>query len=358
MFLGPRFAGKHTILKMLPQTRNASFLRLETLFPSPLYQNLLLAFRGKRGLIVSEGTPPYPGFLAELHKFADRQKQIRFLFVGNFSPDTIYSPSIAGQKGGGILELSPFDISEVAPWDKVWIRGGFPSSFLARSEGDSLHARDEIINRFVDRDVYALGFHPTALRRFITSLASFHSQVWNASKVARAAEVSYKTANSYLDLLEGSYWIRRIPAWQATVSKRQVKAPKVFFRDSGLLHSLLAISDSDRLFSHPIVAASWEGFALEQILRILRPREYFHWSTYQGAKIDLVLPIHHKRVGVKMVFQEIPSITPSMRMGLEDLQLHHLWVVHPGKKEIPLDRRITAIPIHRIPLLAKEMQHK
>jgi hypothetical protein len=247
------------------------------------------------------------------------------------------------------VELSGLDLSEVGPdaWESLWQRGGFPRSYLAESEEDSLAWREGFIRTFLERDLPQLGItiSSTAMRRFWSMLAHYHGQIWNASELARSLGLSDKTVRSYLDILTGAFLLRQLQPWYENIGKRQVRSPKVYFRDSGLLHALLSLPDRLSLLGHPKVGASWEGFALEQVLLALRPSEAYFWATHGGAELDLLFVQRGKRYGVEAKFSEAPASTASMRIAIQDLNLEHLWVVHPGRHSYPLGERVSAVPL-------------
>ena len=227
------------------------------------------------------------------------------------------------------------------------MRGGFPRSYLANSEEDSRAWREGFIRTFLERDIPQLGISipATAMRRFWTMLAHFHGQVWNASELGRSMGLSDKTVRSYLDILTGTYMVRQLQPWHENVSKRQVKSPKIYLRDSGIVHSLLSIPDMETLTGHPRLGASWEGFALEQIVTAMRPPEVYFWATHSGAELDLFFLKDGKRYGVEFKYSEAPKITKSMRVALQDLALDYLWVVYPGNESYPVDEKISVMPL-------------
>jgi predicted AAA+ superfamily ATPase len=247
------------------------------------------------------------------------------------------------------IELSGFDLQEVGSEaiQDLWVRGGFPRSFLSDSDSDSVAWREGFIRTFLERDIPQLGIMipAAAMRRFWTMLAHYHGQTWNASDVARSMGVSDKTVRSYLDILTGTYMVRQLQPWHENIRKRQVRAPKVYFRDSGLLHSLLDLQTYQQVLSHPRTGASWEGFAIELTLQTLRPTDAYFWATHSGAELDLMIPYNGKRYGFEIKFSEAPTIRKSMRVALSDLKLDHLWVVYPGQHRYPVDDRITVLPL-------------
>ena len=250
------------------------------------------------------------------------------------------------------VELTGFTLAEIKPKEerKLWLRGGFPRSFLASSDTDSASWREGFIRTFLERDIPQLGISipAAAMRRFWTMLAHYHGQIWNASELGRAMGFSDKTMRSYLDILSGTFMIRQLMPWHENLSKRQVKAPKIYFRDSGILHQLLSLSDFQALTGHPRVGASWEGFALEQTLNILETRQIYFWSTYSGAELDLFFLHAGRRYGVEFKYSEAPVATKSIHSALETLNLEHLWIVYPGNTQYPVHEKITVLPIKNI----------
>ncbi len=250
------------------------------------------------------------------------------------------------------IELAGFDLLETgtAAVDELWLRGGFPRSFLAASEADSYAWREGFVRTYLERDIPQFGFRiaAPAMRRFWTMLAHYHGQTWNASELGRAMGLSDKTVRSYLDILTGTYMVRQLQPWFENLGKRQVKAPKVYFLDTGLLHRLLEIPTRHHLLGHPKVGASWEGFAIEQVLRAFKPDQAYFWSTHGGAEMDLLFNHQGSRWGFEVKFTEAPRLTASMRTAMEQLRLDQLWVVHPGLHEFPLEDRITAMPVSRV----------
>jgi len=277
------------------------------------------------------------------------ENQARFVILGSASPQLIRraSESLAGRVE--FIELNGFDISETgsASWETHWLRGGFPRSFLADSENDSLAWREGFIRTFLERDIpqFGISIPASAMRRFWTMLAHYHGQTWNASELSRAMGLSDKTVRSYLDILSGAFMVRQLQPWFENTSKRQVRAPKIYLRDSGLLHSLLNISDTHTLFGHPKVGASWEGYAIEQALSILRPNEAYFWATHSAAELDLLFFANGKRYGIEVKFSEAPDVTRSIHIALQYLGLEHVWVIYPGSQAYPAHKQITIWPL-------------
>lgn len=269
--------------------------------------------------------------------------------MGGASPTLIKSASESLAGRVEFIELSGFDLFEVGADNRkiLWLRGGFPRAYLADTLDDSLAWREGFIRTFLERDIPQLGINIPAfsMRRFWTMLAHYHGQTWNASELARSMGLSDKTVRSYLDILTGTFIVRQLQPWFENLGKRQVKSPKVYFRDSGLLHSLLGITDETSLLGHPKSGASWEGFAVEQVLQALRPAQAYFWGTYSGLELDLMFFQDGKRYGFEVKFNEAPTVTTSMRTAVKDLSLDHLWVVYPGTDEYPVEKNITTLPL-------------
>ncbi len=351
--LGPRQVGKTTLARLFTANNPATFFDLESLPDQRRLQNPELVLGGLQGLIVLDEIQQMPELFGTLRVLVDRpDNQARFIILGSASPQLIRraSESMAGRVE--FIELNGFDLSETgsAAWQSHWLRGGFPRSFLAATEEDSLAWREGFIRTFLERDLPQLGITipSTAMRRFWSMLAHYHGQTWNASELSRAMGLSDKTVRSYLDILSGAFMVRQLQPWFENTSKRQVRAPKIYLRDSGLLHSLLNIPDQHTLFGHPKVGASWEGYAIEQTLSILRPNEAYFWATHGAAELDLLFFANGKRYGIEVKFSEAPEVTRSMHVALQDLGLEHLWVVYPGEQSYPAHERITVWPLQKI----------
>jgi len=275
-----------------------------------------------------------------------------FLVLGSASPELVKgtSESLAGRVG--FVDLSGFSLDEVGgeERDRLWNRGGFPRSFLAADDAASGDWRQGFLRTFLERDIPQLGITipSETLRRFWTMVAHYHAQVWNAAEFARSLGASENTARRYLDILSGAYMVRVLPPWFENLKKRQVKAPKIYIRDSGILHALLQLASLPAVFSHPKLGASWEGFALEHVLSTVRTRDAYYWATHGGAELDLLVFSSGKRFGFEFKYVDAPSRTRSMHVALQDLQLDHLWVVYPGSETYPLHERITVIPMNSV----------
>lgn len=354
--LGPRQCGKTTLARQLAQGQEAMFFDLESLPDQRRLQNPEWVLGALQGLVVLDEIQIMPELFPVLRVLVDRpDNKARFLILGSASPAIIQSASetLAGRVE--FIELSGFDLSETGPqsWETLWLRGGFPRSFLAESGDDSLAWREGFIRTFLERDIPQLGINipPAALRRFWTMLAHYHGQTWNAAELSRSMGLSDKTVRSYLDILTGAFMLRQLQPWHENIGKRQVKAPKVYFRDTGLLHSLLDLPGKPALFGHPKSGASWEGFVLEQVLSAVRPTQAYFWGVHGSAELDLLLMLKGSRYGVEVKFSEAPVVTSSMRTAIADLSLKHLWIAYPGRHAHEIDEKISLLPITEIQTL-------
>jgi len=347
--IGPRQCGKTTLAKMFGQDR-AAYYDLELPSDIQTLSNPELALGDANGLVILDEIQVKPELFNVLRALVDRKdNQARFLILGSASPAIIknVSESLAGRVE--FVELSGFNLSETG-YDTakdLWVKGSFPISFLSSSAKDSVAWRNNFIRTFLERDIPQLGINipANAMRRFWTMLAHLHGQTWNASEIGRSMGLSDKTVRNYLDILTGTFMLRQIQPWFENLKKRQVKAPKVYLRDSGILHTLLSIPDHKVLTGHPRLGASWEGFALEQFLSIVHPEDFYFWATHSGAELDLFYFHAGKRYGVEFKYNDAPSTTKSMRVAIEDLGLKHLYVIYPGKKTYKLDKQITVFSI-------------
>lgn len=351
--LGPRQCGKTTLARILEKKYNASFFDLESAQDLQRLQNPELILGSMEGLVIIDEIQEKPELFKTLRVLADiPERRTRFLILGSASPHIIKeaSETLAGRTE--FVELSGFNFMET---DKdsiqdLWIRGGYPLSFLADSLEESTIWREAFIRTFLERDIPQLGFRipVAAMRRFWTMLAHYHGQMLNASEIGRSLGVTDKTIKTYLDILSGTFMMRQLQPWHENLRKRQVKAPKIYFRDSGLLHHLLTVSDMHSLLGHPKLGASWEGFAMEQAMQILRPGEVYYWATYSGAELDLMFLKGGKKYGIEFKFNEAPKITRSMRVACEDLKLEHLWIIYPGEHFYPVEENISVLPLKNI----------
>lgn len=348
--LGPRQCGKTTLARHFVRSDSVNYFDLEDPQSLARLAEPDLALRPLRGLVVIDEVQRRPDLFPLLRVLADRKPlPARFLILGSASPDLLRQSS---ETLAGRLETVPlpgFRLADVGTraQGRLWLRGGFPLAYTARRERDSYAWRQQFVQTFLERDIPQLGIEipAVALRRYWTMLAHYHGQIWNGAELARAMAVSEPTVRRYLDLLAGVFMVRQLPAWFENLGKRQVKSPKVYVRDSGLLHTLLAIADRRALELHPKVGASWEGFAIEEVLKAVRPDEAYFWATHQGAELDLLLFKHGRRVGVECKRTDAPKLTPSMRIAMDDLKLDRLIVVYPGERRYALADRIEAVPL-------------
>ncbi len=355
--LGPRQCGKTTLARIIAvREPSCTFFDLE----SPLdLRKLSVPMRtlgALTGLVVIDEIQRLPDLFGVLRVLLDRpDSPARFLLLGSASPTLVkgVSESLAGRVG--FLDLGGFDLRETGAnsQDRLWERGGFPRSFLAPDETASFDWREGFVRTFLERDIPQLGISVPAetLRRFWTMIAHYHGQVWNAAEFARSLGASEGTARRYLDILAGAYMVRVLPPWFENLSKRQVKAPKIYVRDSGLLHALLGLPTRDHIAGHPKLGASWEGFALEQTLALFRSRDAYFWATHAGAELDLLLLIHGKRYGFEFKISDAPGSTRSVRIALADLGLEHIWILYPGIEPYELDERLSVLPLRSLPEL-------
>jgi len=348
--LGPRQCGKTTLARQFVPAGSLNYFDLEDTASLARLTEPDLALRPLKGLVVIDEIQRRPDLFPLLRVLADRQPlPARFLILGSAAPDLFKQSS---ETLAGRLETIPLEGFRLADLGasaqtRHWLRGGFPLSYTARAETDSLTWRRQFLQTFLERDMPQLGvtIPAIALRRFWSMVAHYHGQIWNAAELARALAVNESTVRRYLDLMTGVFMIRQLPPWFENLGKRQVKAPKIYVRDTGLLHALLGIANQRDLEHHPKVGASWEGYAVEEILKALRPDDAYFWATHNGAEIDLVLFKGGRRIGIECKRTDAPTLTPSMRIALADLKLDELQVVYPGEKRYPLAKKVEAVPL-------------
>lgn len=355
--LGARQVGKTTLARQVAGRTGGDVHWFDLEDPRDVARlaDPMLALENLDGLIVVDEVQRAPDLFAVLRVLADRRpRPAQFLVLGSAAPDLLRqsSETLAGRIA--YMTLSPFALDEVDSErvDSLWLRGGFPRSFLAADEEASAEWRRQFVGTYLQRDLPQFGVTVPAstMRRFWTVLAHNHSQRWNGSAIGRSFGVSDTTATRYLDTLVDTYTVRRIPPLVANIAKRQVKAPRIYLRDSGLLHSLLGLDTRVDVERHPILGASWEGFALEQVMRVndLRDDQVFHWRTHGGAEVDLVVERGGRRWGFEMKRTSSPRTSKSMHVALADLDLERLFVVYPGAHRFALTERIEAVPVARV----------
>ena len=348
--VGPRQVGKTTLARTLLQSGSPNWFDLEDPQVEAQLATPMVALKDLRGLVIIDEVQHAPELFKVLRVLIDRPgNPARFLLLGSASPSLLRqsSESLAGRLE--VIEAGGFTLEEAGAGHAaaLWWRGGFPRSFTAAGDEACRIWRREFIRTTVERDLPQLGMNvpAPALHRFWSMLAHYHGQTWNAADPARSLGVNESTVRRYLDWLTQAFLVRQLQPWFANLGKRQVKAPKIYLRDSGLLHELLGIADPGALARHPKCGASWEGFALDQVLRIARPDEAYFWATHAGAELDLLMLKDGRRVGVEFKRSDAPQLTPSMRIAMQDLALDELYVVYPGDRRYSLAQHVTAVPL-------------
>ena len=348
--LGPRQCGKTTLAQSL---KAEHFFDLEDPRSLARLDEPQTALEGLTGTVVIDEVQRKPDLFPLLRVLADRRQAVRYLLLGSASPDLVkeVSESLAGRVA--YHDLGPLAVDEtgVREWRKLWLRGGLPRSYLADDDTASALWREDFIRSYLERDVPALGISIPAetLRRFWVMVSHYHGQVLNLSELGRSFGVSDHTVRRYLEILSGTFMIRLLPPWHANVGKRLVKAPKLYIRDSGLFHALHTIATPLQLESHPKLGASWEGFAMEQAIRLTSVAHPHFWRTHTGAELDLVWRAHGALWGMEFKYQDAPRMTRSIRAVMRDLPLRHLWIVYPGPDRYRLDKAVTVLPVAEIP---------
>jgi len=359
--LGPRQCGKTTLARMIAEREPCTYFDLENPVDNRRLSAPMRTLEGLTDLVVIDEVQRRPDLFELLRVLVDRpQNATLFLLLGSASPQLVkgVSESLAGRIG--FVDLSGFNLGEVGDehQDRLWIRGGFPRSFLADDNSASILWRDDFVRTFLERDIPQLGITipSETLRRFWTMVAHYHGQVWNAADFARSLGTSENTARRYLDILAGAYVVRVLPPWFENIRKRQVKAPKVYIRDSGILHTLLQLRTLADLQGHPKIGASWEGFAIEHVIGAFETRDAYFWATHAGAELDLLVMTAGRRYGFEFKYADAPGRTRSMHSAIKDLQLEHLWVVYPGVQEYTLHERISVIPMEAVADLVEDLR--
>ncbi len=354
---GPRQSGKTTLAQTVLDRRSSHYFDLENPLDARRLEQPMDTLSRLQGLVVIDEVQRQPGLFPVLRVLIDRSDAPgQYLLLGSASA------ALLRQAGESLLgrvetiEVGGFDLREVCAAAagnrtetaaRLWLRGGFPRSYLAASEEDSFVWRRNAIASHVEVDLPQFGINiaAPAMLRFWRMLAHCHGQIWTAADPARSLGVSEPTVRRYLDTLTQTLMVRQLQPWHANLGKRQVKSPKIFFRDTGLLHALMDITTLPQLLSHPRCGASWEGFALEQVLRLARPDEAYFWATHQGAELDLLMFKGSQRVGVEFKRADVPHITRSMQIAMQDLELDVLYVVYPGQRRFSLAPAIEAVPL-------------
>jgi hypothetical protein len=352
VLVGPRQSGKSTLARGFLPADHPNYFDLEDPTGRRALSAPMQTLAPLGGLVVIDEVQHSPELFRILRVLIDRDNRPgQFLLLGSASPSLLRqtSESLLGRVEE--IEVTPFSLAEVGidAGRRLWLRGGFPPAYTAASDEDAAIWCANAVNRFVYNDLPQFGVTVAAptMARFWAMLAHLHGQVWNAADPASSLGVSQPTARRYLDWLTQAYMVRQLQPWHENLGKRQVKAPKIYFRDTGLLHSLLGIRSEADLLRHPRLGASWEGFALEQVLRLARPDQAYFWATHTGAELDLLMFKYGKRIGVEFKRADAPDLTRSMKIAMEDLKLDALYVVYPGDRRYVLAEGIEAVPLAR-----------
>ncbi|RMD52311.1 ATP-binding protein [Candidatus Parcubacteria bacterium] len=350
--LGPRQCGKTTLAR---EFEYSHYFDLENPRDLVRFDNPQLTLEELKGLIVIDEIQRKPELFPLLRYLTDTNKNQKYLILGSASRALIKQ---SGETLAGRIAyyyLSGFNIDEVGVENirKLWLRGGFPSSFLAENESYSFIWREQYITTFLERDVPQLGINipPNTLRRFWIMLSHYHGSIVNFSEIGRSFGISDFTVRKYIEILENAFTVRLLQPWYQNVNKRLVKRPKLYIRDSGIFHALQSIESYDQLLSHPKLGMSWEGFALENVISHLKlsPEKIYFWRTHNGAEVDLFWQKGGKNWAIEFKFADSPRMTKSIRAALNDLELEHLWVVYPGKEKYKIDERVSVYPISLLP---------
>jgi uncharacterized protein len=356
LLAGPRQSGKTTLARAVVHPAAPAYFDLENPVDLQRLGEPMTSLAGLRGTVVIDEIQRRPDLFPILRVLADRRPvRARFLVLGSASGDLLRqsSESLAGRVE--VVEIAGFTPDEIGRTaaERLWRRGGFPRAFVAGSEANSIAWREQFIRTFLERDLPQLAgaLPPATMRQFWTMVAHYHGQIWSHAEPARSLGVSQPTVRRYLDLLTDVFMVRQLRPWHENLMKRQVRSPKVYVRDSGLLHQLLGIRSQADLVRHPKLGASWEGFVVDALLRQLQPDEAYFWATHQGAELDLLCFHRGKRYGFEIKRSDAPGLTPSMRIALADLRLKSLTVIYPGATRYRLSPRVTVRPADDLPVL-------
>ncbi len=351
--LGPRQCGKTTLARELVDIHSPNYFDLED--PSSLIglADPKTVLEPLKDIVVIDEVQHRPDLFPVLRVLLDRKPlPARFLILGSASPELLRqsSESLAGRLE--IIEMSGFDLLEVGQKkaSRLWLRGGFPLSFLAKNDTDSFAWRKSFIKSFLERDLRAQGIDIPAvtLHRFWAMLAHSHGQIWNAAPLATSLGITEPTVRKYLDIFTGVFMVRQLQPWHVNIKKRQVKSPKIYIRDTGVLNFLLGLKTEAEILRHPGCGSSWEGFVIEEVIRSLDMDDVYFWATHNGAEIDLVFSKGGNMYGVEVKRADAPTMTPSIRIALEDLKLERITVIYPGKKRYSLHEKVKVVPFDEI----------
>lgn len=356
--LGPRQCGKTTLAREFVESASPNYFDLEDPEGIARLTDPKTALSQLKGVIVIDEVQRRPDLFPVLRVLLDRKPlPAKFLILGSASADLLQqsSETLAGRIETVVMR--GFGLEEVGLGNslRLWLRGGFPLSFLAKNDADSFIWRKNFIQMFLERDLrqYGINIPAVSLHRFWTMLAHSHGQIWNAAPPASSLGVAQPTARRYLDILTGVFMVRQLEPWHVNIKKRQVKAPKLYIRDTGILHALLGLKTESDMFGHPKCGASWEGHVIEEVIRAVRPDDVYFWATHNGAEIDLVFLKGGRMYGVECKRADAPAMTPSMRIALDDLKLKRIVVVYPGKQRYMLHKKVEVVPLEAILSAAK-----
>lgn len=351
--IGPRQCGKTTLAHQIMHRLKGATHVFDLENPRHLAElrEPLTALEHLSGTIVIDEVQRRPELFPVLRVLIDAHPKQRYLILGSASRDLLKqsSETLAGRIS--YIEIGGLTTQHVPQkkWHDLWQRGGFPCSYLARNGDESVAWREDFIQTFLERDVPSYGMRiPTvALRRFWTMIAHYHGQMFNASEIGRSIDVSHKTAKQYLDVLTGTFMIRQLSPWHYNTKKRLTKRPKIYIRDTGILHVLLSILSEKELRRHPVLGASWEGFVIEQIVRLLRlPEEHLsYWGTHAHGELDFIFQRKGKLWGVECKFKDAPRMTKTLHTAMEELDLAHIWIVYPGDERYVVHKNVTCLPL-------------
>lgn len=347
---GPRQCGKTTIAREFVSLHTLNYFDCEDPRSLARLDEPMTALSDLRGIVLIDEVQRRPDLFPVLRVLADRHDaEATFLVLGSASGSLLRqtSESLAGRLE--LVAMQGFVLGEIeeSDTDKLWLRGGFPRSFLAANDDDSWMWRKQFVTTLMERDLPSWGVRvaSSTLMRFWQMIAHYHGQIWNAAEIARSMGLSEPTVRSYLDIMTDALIVRQLQPYHVNIGKRQVKSPKIYVRDSGLLHQLLGIRTQYDLLHHPKLGASWEGWIIENILSNIEPDAYWFWATHAGAEIDLVVELHGKRIGIECKRTDNPRITPSVRQAFSDLKLDEVIIVYSGPTIFPLAPNVHAMPV-------------
>lgn len=356
--LGPRQSGKTTLARRFVEADSENYFDLEDPLSLVRLEHPKTALEALTGIVIIDEVQRKPELFPILRVLADRKPvKARFLVLGSASPDLIKhsSESLAGRVE--TLHVTGFSLEEVGlkNLQKHWLRGGFPVAYLSRSETDSISWRKNFVQNILERDLPALGasFPSALLFRLWSMLAHYHGQIWNGSQIASSLGISEPTVRRYVDWLEGLFLLRQLKPWHANLGKRMVKSPKLYIRDSGILHYFLGINSNRNLLVHPQLGASWEGYIIEEILKNIPHEDSFFWATHNQAEIDLIILQKGELIGIECKRTDAPKITPSVRNAMKELDLKKVFIVYPGQKIFSLQKDVQALPVQKIDCIWK-----